>query len=92
MNDLTHHADRRAARRGIPPLIVQWLLAYGEERHDQRGGLVRYFSHRSVRRLKRGVGGQPIRELRRYLTAYVVEGIDTGAVITVGWRNKRVKS
>jgi hypothetical protein len=92
MNDLTHHADRRAFRHGIPPLIIQWLLAYGEERHDQHGGLIRYFSHRSVRRVMRDVGGQPIRELRKYLGAYAIEGMDTGSVITVGWRNTRIKS
>jgi hypothetical protein len=92
MNDLTRHAKLRASQRGIPPLIVQWLLAYGEESHDRHGGLIRYFSHRSVRRLKRDVGAQPIRELRKYLGAYAVEGGDTGEIVTVGWRYRRVKS
>ena len=45
--------------------------------------LIRYFSHRSVRRLKRDVGCQPIRELQKYLTAYAVEGVgNTGSVVT----------
>jgi hypothetical protein len=71
---------------------VLFDVAFHHERHDKHGGLVRYFSRLSVRRLRRDVGGQPIRELRKYLTVYAVEGIDTGSVITVGWRNKRVKS
>jgi hypothetical protein len=92
MRGLTQHADRRSSQRGIPPLIIQWLLLYGEECRDQHGCLIRFFSHRSVRRLRRDVGSQPIRELRKYLNAYAVEGGDTGAIVTVGWRYRRVKS
>ena len=92
MNDLTQHASRRITQRGIPLLIVHWLLAYGEEKHDGRGGVIRFFSHRSVRRLRRDVGGQPVRRLHKYLRTYVVEGLDNGSVITVGWRDKRIKS
>jgi hypothetical protein len=89
---MTRHARHRASTRGIPPLIIEWLSAYGAERHDGHGGVVRYFSHDSVRRLKRDVGGQLVRQLRKYLRAYVVEGIDDGSMITVGWRDRRVKS
>jgi hypothetical protein len=92
MNDFTHHARRRALQRGIPYLIVQWLQAYGEERHDKRGGVIRFFSHRSVRRLRRDVGREVVRRLRKYMGTYIVEGLDDGSVITAGWRDKRIKS
>ena len=92
MNDLTHHASRRIAQRGIPVRVVQWLQTYGEERHDGRGGVIRFFSHRSVRRLMQDVDGRSVREMRRYLRTYIVEGLDDGSVITAGWRDKRIKS
>ena len=91
-NNLTQHATGRASQRGVPPLIVEWLFAYGEEKHDGHGGVIRFFSHDSVRRLKRDVGAQPVRQLGKYLTTYVVEGTDNGSVITLGWRDRRVKS
>ena len=91
-NNLTQHATQRASRRGIPPLIVEWLFTYGEERHDGHGGVIRFFGHDSVRRLKRDVGDQPVRQLGKYLRAYAVEATDNGSVITLGWRHRRVKS
>jgi hypothetical protein len=92
MDGLTQHASRRISQRGIPVLIVYWLQAYGEERHDGHGGVIRFFSHRSVKRLMRDVGGQSVRKLQKYLRAYIVEGLDDGSVITAGWRDKRIKS
>jgi hypothetical protein len=91
-NDLTWHATRRASKRGIPPLIVEWLFLYGEEKHDGHGGVIRFFGHDSVRRLERDVGHQLVRQLGKYLRTYAVEGTDNGSVITLGWRHRRVKS
>ena len=91
MNNLTRHATRRASRRGIPPLIVEWLFVYGEEKHDGHGAVIRFFGHDSVRRLERDVGRQLVGQLGKYLKTYVVEGTDDGSVITLGWRNRRVK-
>jgi hypothetical protein len=92
MDGLTQHASRRISQRGIPLIIVYWLQAYGEERHDGHGGVIRFFSHRSVKRLMRDVGRQSVRKLQKYLRAYIVEGLDDGSVITAGWRDKRIKS
>ena len=92
MNDLTKHAQRRALQRGIPFVIVQLLQAYGEERHDKRGGVIRYFSHRSVRQLGRDAGREMVRRINKYRRTYIVEGLDDGSVITTGWRAKRIKS
>jgi len=32
---LTKHARKRMQQRGIPGLVVDWLLAYGEIDHQQ---------------------------------------------------------
>jgi hypothetical protein len=92
MYDLTQHASRRVSQRGIPLLIVQWLQAYGEERHDKHGGVILFFSHRSVRRLRRDVGRELVRRFHKYMGTYIVEGLDGGSVITAGWRDKRIRS
>lgn len=85
---MTTHADVRAQQRGIPPLIIEWLERFGEERHDHHGAVILHFSKRSVRRLERDVGRDPVRRMRDYLLCYAV--IAEGNVITVGKRYKRI--
>ena len=85
------HAQIRAQQRGIPPLIEQWLDAYGEEEYDSRGGILRYFSHRSIRSMERHVGREPVRRFTDYLAAYQVVSANDGCVITVGFRNKHIR-
>lgn len=43
-NNYSRHARARAQQRGIPRLVHTWLLDYGEERYDGRGGVIRYFN------------------------------------------------
>jgi len=87
------HAEQRAQQRGIPPLIRDWLLDYGEEVYDQRGGVIRYFTRQSLRQIERNVGNVPVRRLSEYLRCYLVQSSDDGAVITVGKRypNRRLR-
>ena len=82
------HAFKRAQQRGIPPLIRDWLLSYGEERYDHHGGIVRYFTRTSIRNLEREVGREPLRRLAEYLTCYLVESSTDGQIITVGKRHQ----
>ena len=84
------HSSKRAQQRSIPPMILNWLLEYGEEQFDGRGGIVRYFSHGSIRNLKRDQGHRPVRLMKRYLGAYAVESTDNPSIITTGWRNRRI--
>jgi hypothetical protein len=90
MNARSHHAARRAQQRCIPPLISQWLDAYGEEAYDGRGGVVRFFSRRSVREMERSFGRAPVARLSEYLDCYKVESSRDGTTITVGHRTKRI--
>jgi hypothetical protein len=86
-HDVTEHAQRRAQQRGVPPLVMHWLLDYGEEAFDGRGGVVRYFSPRSIRQLQLEIGHAPLRRLNEYLRCYLVQGSQDGNVITVGKRH-----
>lgn len=88
----TTHAEIRAQQRGVPPLVMHWLLDYGEEAFDGRGGVLRYFTPRSIRRLEREVGKAPLQRLSEYLRCYLVQGSQGGHVITIGKRHggKRV--
>jgi len=88
----THHASVRAQQRGIPPLIRDWLLAYGEEDYDGRGGVLRYFSNRSIRMMERSFGREPLRQMTRYFNSYLVESSVDGAVITMGHRLGSMRS
>jgi hypothetical protein len=86
----TKHAAIRAQQRGIPPLIDAWLDEFGEEEYDGRGGIRRYFSRRSIRKMEKELGSQPVRRLAEYLDAYKIESSDNGQVITIGHLKKRI--
>ena len=87
----TKHAKVRAQQRAIPPLIEQWLDQFGEEEYDGRGGVIRFFSHSSKRKMERAFGEAPVRKLAEYLGTYKVESSHDGSTITVGHRIKRIK-
>jgi hypothetical protein len=89
----TAHASLRAQQRGVPPLVMNWLLDYGEETFDGEGGVVRYLTPRSIHNLIREVGHTPVKRLSEYLRCYLVESSRDGAVITVGKRHpgKRIR-
>lgn len=81
----TKHAIRRAQQRGVPPLIRDWLFAYGNENYDGRGMIIRYFTNDSIRKMERDFGREPLRRMSEFLRCYLVESTD-GVVITVGKR------
>jgi hypothetical protein len=86
----SEHAAKQAQRRGIPPLIDEWLDSYGEEVYDGHGATVRYFSKRSIREMEKAYGSLPVRKLSEWHDAYKVVSIDDGTVITIGHRRRRL--
>lgn len=88
----TQHAAQRIQQRGIPPLVSNWLLDYGERNFDGHGGVIRYFSHRGVRKMERELGRAAVKRMSEFLRCYLVESSNDGAVITVGKRypNKHI--
>lgn len=88
-HQLTHHARARAQQRVVPPLILDWLIAYGATAVDNRGAEVRYFDHAARRRLGKVFGQQVVDLLGRLLDTYAVVA-ESGSVITTGHRLKRI--
>ena len=88
----TNHATQRTQQRGIPPLISNWLLDYGDEVFDGHGGVIRYFSSSGIRKMERDIGKVPLKRLSEFLRCYLVESSNDGAIITVGKRypNKHI--
>ncbi len=83
---LSRHANTRTQQRGVPPLIINWLVDYGDEEFDGHGGIVRYFSNGSLRRLEREIGRGPLKRMSEYLRCYLVQSSFDGTVVTVGKR------
>ena len=88
---LSEHAAKRLKQRGIPPLIRNWLLDYGEMNYDGNGAIIRYFSKSSVREMERDFGREPIRKLSEFLRCYLIQSID-GVIVTIGkrYQNSRI--
>jgi hypothetical protein len=82
----TRHAKARAQQRCIPPLIVEWLLAYGQ-REPSHGAVRVAFDKRSRRELARDIGQPVIKQVGRFLGISLVVDADTDRIITVMWRN-----
>jgi hypothetical protein len=85
----TEHAAVRAQQRGIPPLIKDWLLQFGEEQFDGHGGIKRFFSHRSIREMERCFGRKPVSRMSEFLEAYLIESSHDGVIITIGHNYRR---
>lgn len=86
---ISEHGGMRSQQRGIPPLIIDWLEAYGNETHDHQGCVILHFTKDARRRLERSVGREPVRRMSEFLDCYAVIA-SNGALVTVGKRYKRI--
>lgn len=84
----TAHAAIRCQQRGVPPLVIDLLLQFGQREHDHRGAEIVYFDRRSRKRIENYAGGL-ISKFSEHMDSYVV--VADGKIITVGSRFKRVK-
>ena len=89
MNTLTTHAEKRCQQRGIPPLIIEWLLDFGTPVYS-RGAEIYHFDKKSKEAIKRYAGKRILSTLDQYMDAYLI--FAAGRVITVGHRYKRIRS
>ncbi|SNX29558.1 hypothetical protein SAMN06295945_1938 [Polynucleobacter meluiroseus] len=80
----TKHAQKRISQRGIQPFVCEMLLAYGEKRFDGHGGLIRYFSERSISRLISDKGISYCKKNIKSFRTYLVESTTDGGIITAG--------
>lgn len=92
LNTYTKHAAVRSQQRGIPPVVSEWLIDYGNECFDRHGGVLRYFSTTGIRQLEAEIGKKPVQQMSEYLRCYLVQDTENGAIITIGKRyaNKRI--
>ena len=85
----SRHAEVRAQQRCIPPMFDYLLDLYGEDDHDGRGAVIRYFSKSSIRNMERDFGCRPVSRLAEWLNTYKVMSSD-GRTITLGHRTRRL--
>ena len=85
--NFTAHAAIRKQQRGIPQIVADWLLDYGDEQFDGRGGVIRYFSRQCIRLLEREVGRESVARLSEYLRCYLIQSNRDGAIITISKRH-----
>jgi hypothetical protein len=75
----TIHAARRVQQRAIPPVIVDYLMEFGESRPAGGGAECYSFSRRGWHRLERYLG--PVaKHFEKYRSVYVI--VADGFVVT----------
>ncbi len=87
---LTQHALRRRQQRGIDPLAIDLLLAYGAERRS-RGASLYFLTGATRRRLDAEIGKGAANRILQKMNLLVVEN-DDGDVVTVAHRTRRTRN
>ncbi|MEJ1959686.1 MAG: hypothetical protein WDM70_09945 [Nitrosomonadales bacterium] len=86
---MSNHAQIRQQQRGIPQVVVDWLLELGTSEHTHDGAELLYFDKTARKRLNRYLGGGPLfSHAEEFLDSYAV--VFNGKVVTVGHRYKRI--
>lgn len=91
MTAISNHATARSKQRGIPPLIREWLIDYGDEIYDHHGGIIYHFTREARRKLEKNFGRDAVNRLNEWLNAYVVLSVEGGVLITAGIRYKKIR-
>ena len=86
----SEHARIRMQQRGVPPLIIEWLVQYGATVHDHRGARIRYFDKESRKRIRNEKGDIVLRRFHELFDCYAVIAED-GSVVTVGHAYGRIR-
>ena len=89
ISDVSNHARARMQQRGVPPVLIELLDAYGATQHDHRGAEVLYFDKAARRRLQQAEGRDVYRAVEPKLNVYAVVARD-GRLVTVGRRDHRI--
>jgi hypothetical protein len=87
---LTRHSQERLQQRAIPPLMVDFLHAFGASLRCG-GAEYLFFDKTGRRRLQAHLGGaRGLRAVEPWLNVYAVVG-DNGRIVTVAHRHGRLK-
>lgn len=85
--ELSKHAQDRAHKPSVAPMVIALLLRFGTREHDGCGAEICYFDRRAKRRLQ-SYAGDLLGKMNSVLDAYAVVADDT--VVTTGVRFKRL--
>jgi hypothetical protein len=83
----SHHAKVRMQQRGIPPHVVDNIIAYGSTRKVQGGAVARYMNKEAMLQAKETLSRSERLALDRYKRVYVI--VESDRVITVGHRSEK---
>ncbi len=89
IGDVSNHAQTRMQQRGVTPVLLDLLDAYGATQYDHHGAAVRYFNKAARRKLQQAEGKDVYRAVETKLNVYAVIGRD-GCLVTVGRRDHRI--
>ncbi len=92
MHVLTHHAQQRLQQRAIPEWIIDLLDAFGHYHYIGNGLVCIHLSKRALNRIKEHCDSHLWKAVINCCGAYVIESVSDRAVVTVGWRSKRIKA
>lgn len=88
--ELTRHAALRMQQRHVHPLVVDLLYRYGCEK-QQAGATLLYFDQRS-RDKARAALAEALQRFEKLSQVYVVEASDSGELVTIAYRYKRLRN
>jgi hypothetical protein len=84
----SHHANKRAQQRAIPPMLIDLLIQFGQQEKSGDGTAKVFFDKRARKRL-RAYAGPLAGLLEQHLDVYAVVAPDQ-QVITVAHRQERI--
>jgi TPP-dependent pyruvate/acetoin dehydrogenase alpha subunit len=86
---ITKHAQARMQQRNIPPLMIDLLYRYGREQ-SQDGATLLYLDKKG-REHARDALLDITRRFDKLGGTYLVEGSDSGDLVTIGHRRRRIR-
>ncbi len=87
---LSNHAKQRMQQRAIPPLMIDLLYRYGNEKR-QCGSTVLFFDKKSRKHVRKALE-EVIKRFDKLSNVYLIEAGDSSTTVTVGHRLQRFKS
>lgn len=86
---MTKHAEKRRQQRGIPRMLIDWLIGYGSTEKAPGDAEYVYFGRKDRKELSRDFGKQAVGHLSKYMNTYLI--IKDACIITVGYRSKHLR-
>lgn len=84
----SNHAKIRMDQRGVPQLIPDLLILYGDTKYKGCQAKIRFFSKRSRKKMSRDLGACVMSQLARFFNIYLVQDTLTDNIITVVHKKK----